>query len=339
MIEVNALNFSMGESKMDQSNGLICAYLFKGDGCGVEMDWKAVNTWRPEDGPMWIHLDRCHPESIRWLGEESGLDPLIQEALLDEETRPRCIFTPTGWMTILRGVNLNPGADPEDMLSIRMWIDGKRIISLCKLKLMAVQDMRDEIGREIGPKTTGDFLVRLADRMIERMAPVLENLDDQLDSIEEEVIDAPSHVLRSKLGSLRRQTITLRRYLAPQREVMTHFQTARVDWLDDFHRSQLRETGDQLIRYLEDLDAARERAAVTHEELLGRISDQMNHTIYLLSLVATIFLPLGLLTGLLGINVGGIPGAENPWAFWETCLILICIALGITWLFRRKRML
>ena len=324
---------------MDQSNGLICAYLLKGDGSGEEMDWKAVNTWRPGDGPIWIHLDRSHPESMQWLREESGLDPLIQEAMLDEETRPRCISTPLGWMVILRGVNLHPGADPEDMISIRMWIDGKRIISLRKQKLMAVQDIRDEIGRGIGPKTTGDFLVRLVDRLIDRMGPVLENLDDQIDSIEEEVIDAPSHILRSKLGSLRRQTITLRRYLAPQREVTSRVQTERVDWLDDFHRSHLREIGDRLIRYIEELDAGRERAAVTHEELLGRISEQMNRTMFVLSLVAAIFLPLGLLTGLLGINVGGIPGADNPFAFWQVCLIMIFIALGLAWLFRRKQML
>ena len=94
---------------------------------------------------------------------------------------------------------------------------------------------------------------------------------------------------------------------------------------------------DRLIRHIEDLDAVRERAAVTQEELLSRLSDQMNTRMYVLSVVAAIFLPLGFLTGLLGINVGGIPGAENPWAFLLFLLFLVGIVVAQMLWFRRKK--
>ena len=79
------------------------------------------------------------------------------------------------------------------------------------------------------------------------------------------------------------------------------------------------------MRYVEDLDAARERAAVTQEELASRLSDRMNRTLYLLTIMAIVLLPPSLLTGLLGINVGGMPGVENPWAFAIVFVLIILL--------------
>ena len=81
----------------------------------------------------------------------------------------------------------------------------------------------------------------------------------------------------------------------------------------------------------------RERVAVTQEELLSRLSDQMNTRMYVLSVVAAIFLPLGFLTGLLGVNVGGIPGVENPWAFYLFVLFLVGIVVAQMLWFKRKK--
>ncbi len=137
---------------------------------------------------------------------------------------------------------------------------------------------------------------------------VLSELDDRVDELEDEVLGGESYELRAKIGSLRRETISLRRYLAPQRDAVARLQNERVPWLDEVTRVHLREIADRTTRYVEDLDSARDRAAVTQDELNSRLSERMNKTMYVLSIVAGIFLPLGLLTGLLGINVGGIPG-------------------------------
>jgi zinc transporter len=101
----------------------------------------------------------------------------------------------------------------------------------------------------------------------------------------------------------------------------------------------LREEADRVTRYVEDLDAARERAAVTQEELGNRLSEQLNSRMYVLSVVAAIFLPLGFLTGLFGINVGGIPMAENPQGFIDIVLMLLLITGLQVVLFRWRRWL
>ena len=322
---------------MDKSKGLVCAYLLDGKGGGRELDWETVRAWAPAEGPLWVHLDREDPEAQRWLQQEANLDSLICEALLAEETRPRSMVIQDGLVIILRGVNMNPGADPEDMISLRAWIENSRIITLQKPKVMAIEDIRNRLKEGIGPKSPGDFLVQVSHRLIDRMGPVLEEIDEEVDTLEEEILEAPSNELRFKLSNLRRKAISLRRYLSPQREVISHFQLEPLTWLTDRHRAQLREVLDRLVRYVEDLDESRERAAVTQEELAGRISDRMNKTMYMLAIVATVFLPLGLLTGLLGINVGGIPGTDNTYAFLIVCFILVSLAFAELWFFMRRK--
>jgi zinc transporter len=129
----------------------------------------------------------------------------------------------------------------------------------------------------------------------------------------------------------------LRRYLAPQREAMARLYNERVPWLNDMDRMRLREVADSTTRYIEDLDASRERAIVIQEELMSRISEQMDKRMYVLSMVAAIFLPLGFLTGLLGINVGGIPGAEYKGSFYIFCGILISVSVMQIYIFKKLK--
>ena len=187
--------------------------------------------------------------------------------------------------------------------------------------------------------TSCDFLVEVADGLTSRIGAVLSELDDRVDELEDEVLSAESYELRGKIGSLRRETISLRRYLAPQRDAVARLQNERVSWLDEITRVYLREIADRTTRYVEDLDSARDRAAVTQDELNSRLSERMNKTMYVLSIVAGIFLPLGLLTGLLGINVGGIPGTENSYAFLIVCAGLVLVAILQVALFKRMHWL
>ncbi len=324
---------------MALDDALIFAYVFGGPDRAKAVNDREVDSWTSGSGWIWVHLERTNEKTETWLREIAGLDPLAVEALLAEETRPRSVSIGDGLLVILRGVNLNVGAEPEDMIAIRIWIDATRIITLRARRLMAAQDVRENIDRGDVPAAPGALLVELSNFLIDRMAPVLDELNDAVDQVEQDVLEAPSQELRSKLSHLRRQSISLRRFLAPQREVLARLHGERTPLFSDLDRSRLREVQDRLTRYIEELDSARDRAAVTQEELSGRISDQMNKNMYVLSLVAGIFLPLGLLTGLLGINVGGMPGAQDNSAFAIVCIILVVMAGAVLWLFRRMRML
>ncbi len=319
------------------SDGLVFAFVLDGKGGGKSIDMQGIKSWTPENGMLWVHLDYTGVAAKNWLFNESGIDPIIGEALTAEETRPRSMVHNGGMLLILRGVNLNPGMDPDDMVSIRFWLDPNRIITLRHRRVMAIDDLRKAVEAGSGPVSPGEFLEDLADRLVLRMGSIISDVDDSVDALEDEVLTEQSYELRQKIADIRRTAISMRRYLAPQRDVMAHLHSEKVDWLDETVRMRIREIADRTTRYVEDLDAIRDRATVTQEELNNRLSEQTNRTMYVLSIVAGIFLPLGLLTGLLGINVGGIPGTENPLAFTLICILLVVIAGGLVWLFRRMK--
>ena len=179
--------------------------------------------------------------------------------------------------------------------------------------------------------------MELVDRLIWRMSETVDQFEDRVAELEEMVLAVDSSSLRYELATLRRQAISIRRYLAPEREALSRLIIEKVSWLDDGSRLQLREVNDRLIRHIEDIDAVRERAAVTQEELQSRLSEQMNSRMYVLSVVAAIFLPLGFLTGLLGVNVGGIPGTDYPMAFLVFTGMLVVVVVLQVLLFRWKK--
>ena len=320
-----------------ESNGLIVSYLFDAKGGGTRLDWDGVRRWDKAHGILWAHFNMRSATAQEWVKQQSGLDPIVAEALLAEETRPRSLPIGDGLLVVLRGVNLNPGANPEDMVSIRLWIEQERIISVRIRRLLSVDDMREAINNNRGPKTAGEFIVDLCERLVTRMADVIDTIDDAVDELQEKILITESHQLRSLIAGLRREVITIRRYLAPQRDAIVRLVTERVSWVTDKDRMRLREIADRMTRYVEDLDSARERAAVAQEELIGRLSEQMDKRMYLLSLVAAIFLPLGFITGLLGINVGGIPGAEYHWGFALVTLMIVILVVVQVVIFKAKK--
>jgi zinc transporter len=317
---------------------ILHALQFDGQGGARSISPDEIPAALDSEAVSWVHLDANFASCRDWLLNKLKLpDELIIDALLAEETRPRLLSYEEGAMVILRGVNLNDDAHPEDMVSVRMWIYGSNIISVRLRRLKAVIDIRERLENGRGPKNTGDFLTTLIMRLFERMEPVLRNLDDQLDILEEQVMENPNAEDRQGITTLRKQAILFKRYIAPQRDVIASLRNAEFSWLEVGHKRKLMESLDRVTRYIEDLDATRERGQIIKDELGNALSDRMNRNLYMLSVVAAIFLPLGFLTGLLGINVAGIPGSDVANAFFIFCAILIGVVVGQVYLFKRLK--
>ena len=304
------------------------------------LEGNAVSKTVKDKKLAWVHLDANIAASRLWLEKEiSYLDQIILDALHADDPRPRILEFDQGILLILRGVNLNENAAPEDMISIRLWIDEHRIISLSRRPLKAVKDLHERLLEGKGPQNAADFLIALTTRLLERMEPIFAALDESLDEIEEEIIEEPDVKKRHEITTIRKQAIMFRRYIAPQRDVIAQLRVSELQWINAAHKRQLQETWNHVQRYLEDLDEIRERASVVKDELTNTLADQMNKNTYILSVIAAVFLPLGFLTGLLGINIAGIPGAEYPHAFTVFCAILIVIVIAQAALFRKMKWL
>lgn len=320
---------------MQREDSWITGHYLDGRGSAEKMNGALLPADMVEGRCVWIQLNMNEFAAKIWLREESKLPQVAVEALLADETRPRCLPVDNGILINLRGVNLNPGADPADMIAIRMWVEEKKVVTVQRRRLRAVNDVEKHLADGMGPKDTGELLADLADSLAERMSQVIGDINHRIDDLEETILDENEQELRANLRALRREIIGLRRYLAPQREALTRLANEEISWMRPAERQHVREDADLLTRYIEDLDMARERAAVIQDELNSNMSERMNKNTYLLSIVAGIFLPLTFITGLLGINVAGIPYAESPVAFTiVTVLLAVLGAGGVAWLRR-----
>ena len=313
--------------------------LIDAQGHGRPIDAAAVNQWSPDQGMLWVHLDVADPHVGSWLARQPGLSEIAIDTLLAGETRPRSLVSDDGMLTVLRGVNSNPGSDPEDMVSLRVWIDEHRIISSQRRRLLSIDDLREALLAGTGPNTTGSFVVALVEGLADRIGEFVDTIESRMDEAEDEISRGKQANFRQRLSALRRQIAEVRRFLAPQRDALDRLTRQATTWLSDTDAYGLRQESDRITRFLEDLDLARESAIVLQEELLSLIAQEQNARMYVLSVVAAIFLPLTFVTGLLGMNVGGLPGLENSAGFLWSVIVMIIAAIGLWMFFRWKRWL
>ena len=301
--------------------------------------------WPPNEsenaeGWEWVHLDRAAPSSEAYLRDTLELSEQVVEGLLDTETRPRLTRTREGLLLILRGINFNVGASPADMVALRLWITPQRVVTLRRSPILAVHALREAYRAGERPRTVGTFLVDLIEHLTDRVDDVVSDLMEEIDALEERVVEHDENEQTPRrLAEVRRRLVRLRRYLAPQRDALAALQRSAGKLMDDTDMLDLSESIEQCQRYVEEIESARERAIIVQEELSTRADERIGRHSYMLSVAAGIFLPITFLTGLLGINVGGIPGEGDPHAFWIVVALCAGIAVGTLGVFLGRRWL
>ena len=320
------------------TDAFICAYQLDGNGSGTQLSEQNFSSRPDTSRPVWVHLNAKSPGTRHWLETAAELpDETLVDALLAEDTRPRLNRRPEGLLLILRGVNLNDKAEPEDMVSIRIWIEAQRLISVQLRNLRGVTDMRAKIEAGNGPLDMGDLLTMFIEGSIIRLTPVMGDLADSVDELEDRILQTDLTGIREQIVSTRRKAIIFNRFLAPQKEIVQQLTETAPPWLDDGCVLRLHEAQNDITRFVEDLTALRERSHSIQDEVANILTERLNRNTYVFSLIASIFLPLSFLTGLLGINVPGIPGADDPEAFIVFCGILAAVVALQVAVFKKLR--
>jgi zinc transporter len=321
------------------AEAFIFGFEFPVEGPVRKVDWQKAKATAacPTSGWRWLHFNRLSEETRDWLETSSDLDETVISALLQAETRPRCVAHDDGVLLNLRGINHNPGAEPEDMISVRVWATNNLVVSMRSYPVKAIHEVREEVAAGNVPPSPGDLLVVLAARLIDRIEPVVEQLNEEADEFEEKLLKEDEDVPQSDLAEFRRTILLLRRYIQPQRDAMVQLQREGKMLINPEQVIDLREIADRVTRIAEDLDAIRDRAAVMQDQISGQRQEQLNQRVVALSVISALFLPLTFLTGLLGMNVAGIPFATNPWAFAFVVALTIALAAALLLYLRRMR--
>jgi len=319
-----------------EENGLLWSYRLDGQGGGHQQGRLGSPDEKPS-GFDWFHLKSDDADSAVWM-QEIGLDEHVIETLSAMETRPRMAMLAGGVLINLRGVNTNQGSDPEDMISLRIWFSDKTVVTARRKgrKLISIEDVRARIENGSGPKTPDEFISMLVEHLANKIGDLVDAIDGDLTQIELSMDENNIKPVQQNLSAIRLQTIAIRRYLAPQREALSELHRTRGILSEDVAYNLQHQT-DRIIRHVEDLDLAKERAVVLQGELQNRLAEKQNARMYVLSIVAAIFLPLSFLTGVFGMNIAGMPGLEHPYAFNILTGSMLFMAIALVAFMRWKK--
>jgi len=288
--------------------------------------------------PCWLHLNYTHRKSAEWLQSTPQIPDAVRDALAGDSMRPRVSRLGDGFMIVLRSVNHNSDARRDQLVVMRVFINDKLIVSTRRRKVSAVDEVLTDLQNGNGPIDCGSWLVDICDALTDHTSEFIEDLHDKIIELEDALLDQRMPA-RGELGLLRKQLIVMRRYMAPQRDVYARLASEKLAWMDDSERRRMQEIADRLGRGLDDLDAGVARTAILADEVASAMAESMNRRTYTMSLMAMIFLPATFLTGLFGVNLGGIPGGEWRYGFSIFCLLLVALAVGVAGYLRKRRWL
>ncbi|MDT0577023.1 zinc transporter ZntB [Croceicoccus sp. F390] len=319
------------------SQALLFGRVLDGQGGGRAVDWTAANDWRPgQAGEMlWLHLCRSMPGLACWLQDELLIQEPTAELLTSNDTRPRAFREGNALVAVLRGINFNPGAEPEDMIALQLWSDGRRLVTLRREPLQTPRNTLQDIDAGNGPVDAGALITSITEHMIARMNHSIIDMNDHIDLLEQADPEDDAGAMLAQIAKIRRNCLALKRHMSPQHEALERISRDAPAWFEDHDRREIAESVDRLRRYLDDIDISKESAIVLQDDIRARAAARSNRTSYLLTIVAAIFLPLSFVTGLLGINVGGVPGAGDADAFWIVCGLCAAILSAQLLLFWR----
>lgn len=292
-----------------------------------------------EEHYRWLHFDSVGEGTLAWLRENAGLDPLALKAASAPRARPRMSHFGETLLVVLRAANLNEGQEREDLVSLRILISPRQIVTLCRVRVAAAESVAAQMRAGQEPREPVELLAQLVNEVASALHEFIEEIGSRLDDCEVAVADPAQTSDRGSIVEVRRQLIALRKSLMPQRDVLERLYREPHGTLGQHQRTLLREPSHRVARLVDELEAARERAAVLMEEVGMQATEELNRRIYLFTVIAGIFMPLTFLASMLGMNVGGIPMADHPQGLLLIGGVMALIGFSIWQLLRSNRWL
>ena len=165
---------------------------------------------------------------------------------------------------------------------------------------------------------------------------IVRNTTARVDDIEDKLLAGRLETRRADLGTLRRLLVRLQRLLAPEPAALFRLLRKPPDWVGEEDLQDLRQSTEEFNVALSDMAALQERIKLLQEEIAARVAEANNRSLFVLTIVTVLALPINIIAGLLGMNVGGIPLADHPHGFWVVVALIVSISAIAGWIALRR---
>jgi zinc transporter len=294
----------------------------------------------PTGPPTWFHLNLNDARARRWVHDRAGLPAEAREVLISPETRIHVELLGDGLVAVLGDLEHDFHGRAAGFHHVRIYLDDRRLITGRRHPLKSVDFVRRAL--QAGAVEVSSPLA-VFERLIESLAGTLSDavskLGDEVDDAEELVLAGNVKHQGTALGRIRRSLAQMRRHLNANRAALAPLPSRLPVRYGAEQRQDLRLAIERLDAVGQDLELVQERARLLQEEIAGRLTEATNRNLFVLSMVTTILLPATLITGIFGMNVGGLPWVGRPGGFWWVMVVML-VALVTTLVFlKRKRIL
>ncbi len=299
--------------------------------------------YRDEGSVTWVNIDGLHQtEIIEAIGEHYGLHPLVLEDLVNTGQRPKVEEYEGYVFIVLRMVTYDPGTHDIEDEQVSLILGKNFVISFQEREGDIFDPVRERIRNEKGRlrRSGADYLAyALMDAIVDHYFVILEGLGEMIESVEEELVTNPTVQTLQVIHTLKREMIGLRRSVWPLREILSRLQRGESPLFQQATLVYLRDVYDHTIQVIDTVESLRDMVTGMLDTYLSSISNRMNEVMKVLTIIATIFIPLSFIAGLYGMNFVNIPELQLPWGYFMALMFMAGVAVLMLLYFRWRRWL
>jgi zinc transporter len=336
----------------DQS-GLIWGFLFGHKARAVAIDAQAAAAWlqqeqrqAQEQGQgdtaqnefLWLHFNLSNTASEKWMREHADIDEAFSQALHDGSRSTRIELGDNSLIAVVNDVLHDFSLDSADIATLWLQASRRMVISTRRTPLKSIERLRQAVAGGDTIRSSLELLIHLFRDQADVLVNIVRQASARVDRVEDNLLAGRLTERRADLGALRRVLVRLQRLLAPEPAALFRLLQRPPSWMSEPDLQELRQATEEFSVVLNDMSSLQERIKLLQEEIAAQVNEENNRSLYVLTVVTVLALPINIIAGLLGMNVGGVPLAQSEHGFWIVVAIVATFtAVAVALLFRKPR--
>jgi magnesium transporter len=298
---------------------------------------------RKKSSVTWLNIDGVHqPEIIEQIGKSFGVHPLVLEDIANTGQRPKMEDFDDYIFVVLRMLRFDEKENQTKTEQISMVFGADFVVSFQEREGDVFDIIRERLRNNKGRirKMGADYLdYSLIDAIVDNYFMVLEKLGEAIEEIEDKLVTEPRSETLQTIHDLKRETVFLRKSVWPLREVISRLERSESPLISKSTFVYLRDVYDHTIQVMDSVDTFRDTLSGMLDIYLSSVSNRMNEVMKVLTVIATIFIPLTFIAGIYGMNFKVMPELDQPWGYPAVLILMLTIAVVMLIYFRRKKWL
>ncbi|OON63071.1 magnesium transporter CorA [Massilia sp. KIM] len=310
---IQQFNYGSDES------GLVWGFLMGRDERARAVGAGEAKAWLTAPAPnqfLWLHFNLSNAASERWMRAHAKLSDEYFATLHQGSSSTRLEVADNCLIAVVNDVLHNFSLDNADISTLWVQVTPQLVISARRKPLESIERLRQDVLNGAPLHTPVELLVHLLRDQADILVHIVRDAVSRVDRIEDRLLTGRLTRKREELGNLRRVLVRLRRLLAPEPAAVFRLLQRPPLWIRAEDREELRQATEEFAVVLSDLTSLQERIKLLQEEIAARVNEDNNRSLFLLTIVTVMALPINIVAGLMGMNVGGVPLGQHPHGFW-----------------------